>query len=46
MKNFQKPSNSLIVHDRFQRPIVLFTEQWEKQYASKQNPQHQLLDIF
>lgn len=46
MKTFQKPSNSLIVQDRLSRPIVLFTEQWEKQYAAKQNPNHQLLDIF
>lgn len=43
---FQKPSNSMIVQDRFERPIVLFTEQWEKQYAVKQNPSHQLLDIL
>ncbi len=45
-KAFQKPSNSLIVQDRFERPIVLFTEPWEKQYAVKQNPNHQLLDIL
>lgn len=46
MKTFQKPSNSLIVQDRFDRPIALFTEQWEKQYAAKQNPNHQLVDIL
>lgn len=43
---FQKPSNSMIVRDRQERPIVLFTEQWEKQYAVKQNPSHQLVDII
>jgi len=46
LKAFQKPSNSLIVQDRYERPIALFTEQWEKQYAAKQNPNHQLLDIL
>lgn len=46
MKTFQKPSNSLIVQDRFDRPIALFTEHWEKQYAAKQNPNHQLVDIL
>lgn len=46
IKSFQKPSNSLIVQDRLNRPIALFTEQWEKQYAVKQNPNHQLLDIL
>jgi peptide chain release factor 3 len=46
IKTFQKPSNSMIVQDRFERPIVLFTEHWEKQYAIKQNPNHQLVDIL
>ncbi len=46
IKTFQKPSNSMIVQDRYERPIVLFTEQWEKQYAVKQNPNHQLMDIL
>lgn len=46
IKSFQKPSNSIIVQDRYDRPIVLFTESWEKQYAVKQNPNHQLLDIL
>ncbi|MDP1879533.1 MAG: peptide chain release factor 3 [Parachlamydiaceae bacterium] len=43
---FKKPTSSIIVKDRADRPIVLFTEQWEKQYAVKQNPDHQLLDIL
>lgn len=46
IQTFQKPSNSLVVQDRFSRPIVLFTEHWEKQYAVKQNPNHQLMDIL
>lgn len=46
LKTFAKPSNAMVVKDRFERPIVLFGEQWEKQYAIKQNPNHQLLDIL
>ncbi|MEI8364858.1 MAG: peptide chain release factor 3 [Parachlamydiaceae bacterium] len=44
-KTFQKTSNALIVNDRWDRPMVLFGEQWEKQYAIKQNPDHQLVDL-
>jgi len=43
---FQKTSTSMIVQDRWERPMVLFGEQWEKQYAIKQNPDHQLVDIL
>jgi peptide chain release factor 3 len=45
-QTFQKTSNALIVYDRWERPMVLFGEQWEKQYAIKQNPNHQLVDIL
>ncbi|MBA3722616.1 MAG: peptide chain release factor 3 [Parachlamydiaceae bacterium] len=46
LKTFKKTTNSLVVQDRFDRPIALFSEQWEKQYAMKQNPEHQLVDIL
>lgn len=46
LKTFKKPTNAVIVSDRFERPIVLFEETWEKQYAVKQNPDHQLVDIL
>lgn len=46
IKTFKKTTTALIVQDRFQRPIVLFAEQWEKQYAIKQNPEHQLVDML
>lgn len=46
LKTFQKPSNALLVRDRWDRPMVLFGEQWEKQYAIKQNPDHQLVDLL
>lgn len=45
-KTFQKPSNSVIVRDRMERTMVLFGESWEKQYAIKQNPNHQLVDLL
>lgn len=46
LQTFKKPSTAMIVQDRYDRPIVLFGEQWEKQYAIKQNPDHQLVDIL
>lgn len=46
VKTFQKTTSSLVVRDRWDRPMVLFTETWEKQYAMKQNPQHQLVDFL
>jgi peptide chain release factor 3 len=45
LTTFQKTTHCSIVKDRWERPMVLFREQWEKQYAVKQNPQHQLVDI-
>ncbi len=46
LKTFKKAANSLIVQDRLDRTIVLFTSQWEKDYTIQQNPQHKLLDII
>lgn len=46
LSTFQKTTSGLVLHDRFDRPIALFTETWEKQYAMKLNPDHQLLDIL
>jgi len=43
---FQKTTSCMILQDLHQRPIVLFSENWEKQYAAKLNPEHQLLDII
>lgn len=43
---FQKTSSCMVVRDRWERPMVLFREQWEKQYAIKQNPNHKLVDIL
>lgn len=46
LKTFKKTTSSQIVRDRFGRPMVLFSEVWEKQYAMKQNPDHQLVDML
>jgi peptide chain release factor 3 len=46
LKTFKKTTTALIVQDRYNRPVVLFGEQWEKQYAIKQNPEHNLIDIL
>lgn len=46
INTFNKTTTAMTVKDRFDRPIVLFGEQWEKQYAIKQNPDHQLVDIL
>jgi peptide chain release factor 3 len=46
INTFQKTSTCMIVRDRWERPMVLFKETWEKQYAIKQNPNHQLVDIL
>ncbi len=45
MKTFQKPTESLIVQDRHDHPMILFSSPWEKQYCAKQNPQHELVDV-
>lgn len=45
LETFKKPSTAQIVSDRYGKPMVLFGENWEKQYAIKENPNHQLIDI-
>jgi len=46
VQTFQKTSQCMLAKDRHERPIVLFSEGWEKQYAMKQNPNHQFIDIL
>jgi peptide chain release factor 3 len=45
LKQFKKPTNSLLAKDALDRPIVLFSSAWEKQYAQTQNPKMQFKDI-
>lgn len=46
IKTFTKPPPSLLVADKQGRPMALFNSTWEKQYAIKHNPDHQLVDVM
>jgi len=46
VKTFTKSSTSTIVQDRLGRPMILFPNQWDKQYCIKHNPNHQLVDVL
>ncbi|HSX03667.1 MAG TPA: peptide chain release factor 3 [Rhabdochlamydiaceae bacterium] len=46
LKTFAKPTNAILAQDRQERPMALFTSQWEKEYCAKQNPNHQLVDVL
>lgn len=45
LQSYKKPSQSLLVKDRFGKNMGLFSSAWEKQYAQQQNPDHQFVDI-
>lgn len=45
VETFKKPSTAVLVTDRSGKVMVLFSENWEKQYAIRENPDHQLLDL-
>ncbi len=45
LKTFSKTTNSILMKDRQNRPMVLFPSTWDKQYAIRQNPNHQLVDV-
>lgn len=45
LETFKKPSTAMLVTDRSGKIMVLFAENWEKQYAIRENPNHQLLDL-
>lgn len=45
IKTFKKPTNSLLALDGLERYIVLFSSNWEKQYAQSQNPKFKFKDI-
>lgn len=46
LSKFEKTSTCILVKDRRERPMALFTTQWEKQYCMKQNPKHQFVDVL
>ena len=43
-ESFQAPFNARMVVDQHGRQMVLFASSWDKDYAAKNNPGHQLLD--
>lgn len=46
LATFEKGTTSLVVKDRWDRAMVLFNSQWEKDYVIKQNPNHKLIDFI
>lgn len=46
MNTFEKSTSALLVKDKQDRPMALFTSQWEKQYSMRQNPKHQFVDVL
>ncbi|MBX7066068.1 MAG: peptide chain release factor 3 [Parachlamydiales bacterium] len=46
MSKFERTSTCAVVKDKRERPMALFTTQWEKQYCMKQNPNHQFVDVL
>ncbi len=45
LNSFKKPTNAILALDALERPIVLFSSAWEKQYAQSQNPKLTFKDI-
>ncbi|MDA3959465.1 MAG: peptide chain release factor 3 [Planctomycetota bacterium] len=45
-ETFDKPTTARLVQDADDRPLLLFGNRWEKDYAAKNNPDHKLLDIY
>ena len=41
---FKTPFSAKMVQDKNERPMILFSSDWEKEYAKKENPDHKLLD--
>ncbi len=46
LKTYKKPTSAILVRDRQNKPMVLFSSQWEKQYSLKQNPNHEHIDVL
>jgi peptide chain release factor 3 len=43
-EDFKTPYSARMVQDKNERAMVLFSSTWEKDYALKENPDHELLD--
>lgn len=46
MGKFEKTTSCLLVKDKRDNPMALFTSQWEKDYCMKQNPNHKFIDVL
>jgi peptide chain release factor 3 len=46
IKTFKKIPSALMVFDRNDKPIVLFSTTWNKQYSIEQNPNHPHIDVM
>ncbi len=44
ISTFKKPSQSKMMKDQFDRPMILCNDIWEKNYAIRENPDHELRD--
>ncbi len=42
--SFRKPFHAKLVRDHLDRPMVLFTTEWQKQQTAADNPDHQLVN--
>ena len=45
VNGFRPPSDTMVVKDQRDRPIVLFRSPWSKQFAKERNPDHDLLEM-
>ncbi len=46
LSTFTKSTSSLLVTDKDERPMILCTSVWDKQYCAKQNPKQSLVDLL
>lgn len=45
-ETFKKPYHAKLCLDERKRVMVLFSSEWEKRHAAKENPDHELLDFY
>lgn len=45
IQTFKKSTQSLIVTDKLDRPMILFADNYERNYVQSLNPQHILKDL-
>jgi peptide chain release factor 3 len=45
LATFNVPTQSLLVQDRLLKPMILFSDTYERRYVEAQNPNHRLIDL-